>query len=207
MTAYILESTTAYLDAAGHWSAALAVAFIFVFGSLVAVPRPLLSIICGLAFGWWGLPLAVISAGLGAALVFAVGRNLLRPRVSKRLAANRVARVAFQAVELEGFRAVLLLRMSPLLPSSIQSYLFSVSSLSFRQYMAGTILGTLPAIAIQVWTGTLGRAVLAGEVAPGTMAIWGLGVVALLAATYLIGRQIRRLLADAAGRGNGRVPV
>ena len=203
MTVYILENSAAFLEGAGYWSAALVVAFIFVFGSLVAVPRPLLSIICGLAFGWWGLPLAIVSAALGAALVFVVGRNLLRPRISGRLAANRIAQVAFQAVELEGFRAVLLLRMSPLLPSSIQSYMFSVSSLTFRQYIAGTILGTLPAIAIQVWTGTLGRAVLAGEVAPGTMALWGVGVVALILATVLIGARVRRLLAAAAAERGG----
>jgi uncharacterized membrane protein YdjX (TVP38/TMEM64 family) len=197
LTAQILDSATAYLDAAGLWLAAFLVAGTFVVGALVAVPRPLLSVLCGLAFGWWGLPLAIVSAGLGAALVFVVGRHMLRPRVASRLARNRIAQVAFQAVELEGFRAVLLLRMSPLLPSSIQSYLFSVSSLTFRQYIAGTVLGTLPAIAVQVWTGTLGRAVLAGEVAPGTMALWALGLVALIVATVLIGARIRRLLRDA----------
>ena len=175
MTAYILDSSTAYLETAGLWLAAFLVACTFVFGALVAVPRPLLSVLCGLAFGWWGLPLAVVSAGLGAALVFAVGRHMIRPRIAARLARNRVAQAAFQAVELEGFRAVLLLRMSPLLPSSIQSYLFSVSSLTFRQYIAGTVLGTFPAIAVQVWTGTLGRAILAGDVAPGTMALWASG--------------------------------
>jgi uncharacterized membrane protein YdjX (TVP38/TMEM64 family) len=197
LTAHILDSATAYLDTAGLWLAAILVASTFVFGALVAVPRPLLSVLCGLAFGWWGLPLAIVSAGLGAALVFVVGRHMLRPRVASRLARNRIAQAAFQAVELEGFRAVLLLRMSPLLPSSVQSYLFSVSSLTFGQYIAGTVLGTLPAIAVQVWTGTLGRAVLAGEVAPGTMALWGSGLVALIVATALIGARIRRLLRDA----------
>jgi uncharacterized membrane protein YdjX (TVP38/TMEM64 family) len=197
LTAYILDSSTAYLDTAGLGLAALLVAATFVFGALVAVPRPLLSLLCGLAFGWWGLPLAIISAGLGAALVFAVGRHMLRPRIADRLARNRIAQAAFQAVELEGFRAVLLLRMSPLLPSSVQSYLFSVSSLTFRQYIAGTVLGTLPGIAVQVWTGTLGRAVLAGDVAPGTMALWALGLAALITATWFIGTRIRRILRDA----------
>lgn len=195
MTAYILESSTLYLEQVGIWSAALAVAIIFVFGALVAVPRPLLSIICGLAFGWWGLPLAVVSAGFGAALVFVVGRHLLRPRVWSRLKRRRLAQAAVRAVELEGFRAVLLLRMSPLLPSSVQSYMFSITSLTFTQYIAGTVLGTLPAIALQVWTGTLGRAVLAGEVAPGAMVLWSFGVVALIVATFLIGARIRLVLA------------
>ena len=197
MTAYILDNSTAFLDDAGLVLAALLVAGTFVFGALVAVPRPLLSILCGLAFGWWGLPLAIVSAGLGAALVFLVGRHVLRPRVAKRLARSRIAQAAFRAVELEGFRAVLLLRMSPLLPSSIQSYLFSISSLTFRQYIAGTVLGTLPGIAVQVWTGTLGRAVLDGDVAPGTVALWSLGLAALIAATWLIGTRIRRLLREA----------
>jgi uncharacterized membrane protein YdjX (TVP38/TMEM64 family) len=196
VTAYILDSSTAYLDAAGLGQAAILVAVTFVFGALVAVPRPLLSILCGLAFGWWGLPLAIVSAGLGAALVFAVGRHMLRPRIAERVTRNRIAQAAFRAVELEGFRAVLLLRMSPLLPSSIQSYLFSISSLTFRQYIAGTVLGTLPGIAVQVWTGTLGRAVLAGDLAPGTLAIWSLGFGALIVATILIGRRIRRLLRE-----------
>jgi uncharacterized membrane protein YdjX (TVP38/TMEM64 family) len=79
----------------------------------------------------------------------------------------------------------------------VQSYRFAVSSLNFREYIAGTVLGTLPGIAVQVWTGTLGRAVLAGDVAPGTMALWALGLAALITATWFIGTRIRRILRDA----------
>nr|WP_281411478.1 VTT domain-containing protein [Enterovirga sp. DB1703] len=161
---------------------------------MVAVPRPLLSVVCGFAFGWWGLPLAFVSAALGASLVFVVGRHLLRPRISERVARSRVADAAFRAVELEGFRAVLLLRMSPVVPSSIQSYLFSITSLDFRAYIAGTVLGTLPAMVLQVWTGTLGRTMIEAGLPAGTTALWAMGLVALVLATALIGRRLRGLL-------------
>ncbi len=181
------------MAAAGLWSPVL-IAAAFVLGALVAVPRPLLSVVCGFAFGWWGLPLAFVSAALGASLVFVVGRHVLRPRISARVARNRVADAAFRAVELEGFRAVLLLRMSPVVPSSIQSYMFSITSLDFRAYLAGTVLGTLPAMVLQVWTGTVGRTMLEVGVPPGTTALWIVGLVALVLATALIGRRLRRLL-------------
>jgi uncharacterized membrane protein YdjX (TVP38/TMEM64 family) len=189
----VFETSAAFMAAAGLWSPVL-IAAAFVLGALVAVPRPLLSVVCGFAFGWWGLPLAFVSAALGASLVFVVGRHVLRPRISARVARNRVADAAFRAVELEGFRAVLLLRMSPVVPSSIQSYMFSITSLDFRAYLAGTVLGTLPAMVLQVWTGTVGRTMLEVGVPPGTTALWIVGLVALVLATALIGRRLRRLL-------------
>jgi uncharacterized membrane protein YdjX (TVP38/TMEM64 family) len=196
VTFYLFESLTALLAGAGLWSP-LMIVVAFVLGALVAVPRPLLSVICGFAFGWWGLPLAFVSAAAGAMLVFVVGRRLLRPRVAARIGRNRVAEAAFRAVELEGFRAVVLLRLSPVIPSSFQSYLFSITSLGFGAYMAGTIVGTLPGMVVQVWAGTVGRSALEAGLPAGTILLWSVGLVALAAATLLIGRRVRRLLGEA----------
>ena len=194
MTASLFEITTVFVAQAGLWSPAL-IAVVFVLGALVAVPRPLLSVLCGFAFGWWGLPLAFVSAAVGASLVFIVGRRLLRPRISARLARSRVADAAARAVEIEGLRAVVLLRLSPVIPSSIQSYLFSVTALKFRPYLIGTIIGTLPGMVLQVWTGMVGRSMLEAGPHPATVALWGVGLVALVLATTLIGRRVQRLLA------------
>jgi uncharacterized membrane protein YdjX (TVP38/TMEM64 family) len=194
LTASLFETTAVFVAQAGLWSPA-AFAAAFIIGALVALPRPLLSLLCGFAFGWWGLPLAVASAAAGAALAFVVGRRLLRPRISARLARSRVAGAAANAVELEGLRAVVLLRLSPMIPSSVQSYMFSVTSLPFRPYMVGTLIGTLPAIVLQVWTGTIGRSAIEAGVNPATIVLWLVGFGALVLATALIGRRVRRLLA------------
>src|SRR5689334_23689696 len=51
---------------------------LFVLGTLVLAPSPLMTIAAGVAFGWWGLPLALISATAGATCSFLLDRKSTR---------------------------------------------------------------------------------------------------------------------------------
>jgi uncharacterized membrane protein YdjX (TVP38/TMEM64 family) len=93
----------------------------------------------------------------------------------------------------EGWRAVALLRLSPVIPFAVKSYLFGVSRVRMRDYVIGTFLGKLPGTIVLTSLGTTGRAAmdLSGR------ARWSLiaaGIAATLAVSWLVGRAARRRL-------------
>ena len=80
---------------------------------------------------------------------------------------------------------VLLMRLSPVIPFGLQSYLFAVTHIGFVPFVLATFVGTMPATALYVYIGSLGQAigtagilqwilVLAGLVATGVVA-WVVG--------------------------------
>ena len=81
-----------------------------------------LSIAGGLAFGMMGIPLVVVSATVGAALAFLVSRYLARQIVRNIAHKRPVLRAIDEAVTDEGWKVVILLRLSPLVPFNLQNY-------------------------------------------------------------------------------------
>jgi uncharacterized membrane protein YdjX (TVP38/TMEM64 family) len=100
-----------------------------------------------------------------------------------------------QAVEEEGFRAVLLLRLGPVVPSSLLSYLLSTTRIPFRPYILATMLGIAPAICLQVVAGAAARAAVDAEVGGLLFALAAVGLLAFASAFTMIARRSRRLLA------------
>jgi uncharacterized membrane protein YdjX (TVP38/TMEM64 family) len=67
-----------------------------------------------------------------------------------------------QTVADEAWKLVFLLRLSPLIPFNLQNYLFGVTAIPFRQYVAATFVGIIPGAALYTYIGTLGNAAQEG---------------------------------------------
>jgi uncharacterized membrane protein YdjX (TVP38/TMEM64 family) len=97
-----------------------------------------------------------------------------------------------------GVRVLALLRLSPVVPASVLHYALSASRLRGRDFVLGTLLGSLPAMALQAWAGSVAGGWLArgGSGAPGVAgtALQGLGLVATVVAAWAIARSARRAL-------------
>ena len=61
----------------------------------------------------------------------------------------------FGAVELEPFKLIVCLRLSPLLPSTLNSYLLGLTNVPLRTYVAASCIGALPNLCAYVYLGTL----------------------------------------------------
>jgi uncharacterized membrane protein YdjX (TVP38/TMEM64 family) len=61
----------------------------------------------------------------------------------------------FSAVELEPFKLIVCLRLSPLLPSPLNSYLLGLTNVALRTYVLASLVGALPNICAYVYLGTL----------------------------------------------------
>src|SRR3954466_1247529 len=80
------------------WAAPFVYVALYVIGTVVLAPSPLMSIAAGVAFGWWGVPLAVFAATAGATVSFLIGRYFLNDDLETWLTERRIFRAAKRAI-------------------------------------------------------------------------------------------------------------
>src|SRR5438034_131564 len=100
-------------------------AFAYVLACVLFLPGSILTLGAGFAYGVGaGTPLVWLSANAGAALAFVLGRTLLRGWVALRVNANPRFAAIDRAVGQQGFKIVLLTRLSPVFPFNLLNYAF-----------------------------------------------------------------------------------
>lgn len=96
----------------------------------------------------FGLPMGtavmLVSMSCAASVQFLLSRTLLRPSIEALVSQNAKARAVNRAVEREGFRIMFLIRLEPLLPSAIANCAFGLSSATYLDFVAATLLGYVP---------------------------------------------------------------
>lgn len=167
--------------------------FLYVVITVVLGPASALTLAAGLAYGAWGFPLVVGSATLAAAAAFLLGRYVAQDRVSRWISKDPRLQSLNDAVTDEGWRVVVLMRLSPLIPYGVQNYLFSVTQVGFVPYVLATLLGIMPATALYVYIGSLGQAVTKTGALQWVLAIAGL--LATLLVAWFIGKRAKEALA------------
>jgi uncharacterized membrane protein YdjX (TVP38/TMEM64 family) len=177
------------------WLGAAVFAASYIGAVVLLAPGALLTIAAGLAYGFWGLPIALIAATAGASLAFLVARHLARDSVRRAIETRRDTAAIDRAIAAEGWKIVLLLRLSPVVPFNLQNYLFGVTAVPFGPYVAATFVGIAPATTVFVTIGALGNASL--DPAGGRWALLGGGLIATVAAIVLVMRKTRALLREA----------
>ncbi|HEX2152029.1 MAG TPA: TVP38/TMEM64 family protein [Stellaceae bacterium] len=167
---------------------------IYAVATVLLAPGALLTIAGGFAYGFWGLPVVLAAATIGASLAFLVARHVARDRVRRVLETRRDIAAIDRAIAAGGWKIVLLFRLSPLIPFNLQNYLFGVTSVPFRHYLAATVIGIAPATTLFVYVGALGGTALDGG--PAVWALFGAGLLATAAAVILVTRKARALLRE-----------
>jgi uncharacterized membrane protein YdjX (TVP38/TMEM64 family) len=172
----------------------VAFGLVYVIGTLLLVPASPLTFAAGVAWGFWALPLVVVVASLGATGAFLVSRYFVRDRVRDAINSRPGFRAAADAVDEEGWKVLLLLRLSPVVPFNAQNYLYGITNLRLRTYAWATTIGIIPGVTLNIYLASLGAR--AGE---GDMVNWTLPAIGLLATAtvvVLIGRKARAKLRE-----------
>ena len=131
---------------------------------MVAVPAIPLTISAGALFGVAkGIAIVSAAAVTSASCAFLVSRYLARRRIAEVAAKYPRFAAIDAAVGKDGFRVVLLLRLSPLLPFALSNYLYGLTSIKMGPYVLATWLGMLPGTFMYISAGALGRAALDGQ--------------------------------------------
>jgi uncharacterized membrane protein YdjX (TVP38/TMEM64 family) len=173
----------------------------YIANAVLLGPAWLFALAAGLAFGLVrGVLLVWIAATIAAGIAFLVARYLARHRVEKIARKNEKFEAVDRAITKSGWKVVLMLRISPILPYTIANYLYGLTAIRFVPYMIATAVGILPMVAVYVSIGAVGReAALAAADGHRSVAEWivlGVGLLVTVAAGFLIARGAKRELTD-----------
>ncbi|MBV9305081.1 MAG: TVP38/TMEM64 family protein [Acidobacteriaceae bacterium] len=130
---------------------------LFLVSSFVLIPRPLLCIFGGYLFGYRAIPLALVGGALGSALALLIARYLLRERIARMLVNSPSASAIMRAVDLEGWRLIVLLRLCSPIPGCLLNYFFGLSRIGLVSFMTASIVGVTPQVVLFVYCGIAGQ--------------------------------------------------
>lgn len=136
---------------------------VYTLAEVLAIPAIPLTASAGYLFGpVEGTAVVLFSASIAAGISFMIGRTLLRDYVENVLKDYPKFAKLDRAIGKEGFKLMLLLRMSPIFPFALSNYLYGASSINFPAFFWGTLFGFAPGTIAFVCTGAFGKALSAG---------------------------------------------
>jgi uncharacterized membrane protein YdjX (TVP38/TMEM64 family) len=197
-----LAAVLAWADGLGVWGPIVVAAF-YVLACVFLLPGSVLTLGAGFVFRVVvGTITVSIGSTLGACAAFMVGRTVARRWVEKRVAGNPKFAAIDEAVGREGFKIVLLTRLSPVFPFNLLNYGFGLTGVSFWSYALASWIGMLPGTVMYVYLGaTLNElaAAAAGTVEGGTaqrIFFW-VGLAIAIGVAVLVTRIARKALHEA----------
>jgi uncharacterized membrane protein YdjX (TVP38/TMEM64 family) len=179
-----LDTVRSLVESTGAWGPVVYVV-LHVLLTLVPVSKNLLAGVAGALFGFTGgIALSWVGSVVSALVGFAVARRLGREAVAE-MTGPRISRVE-DVLRHQGVVAVLVARLTPVLPFTVVNYGAGVSAVSLRDYLVGTAVGVLP--------GSVGYAALGASATAGAAVFVASGVVGavLFVGSILVGRRMAR---------------
>ena len=175
---------------------------IYIIATLAFLPAALLTLGAGVIFGvTWGSIYVFIGATLGAIAAFLGGRYLAQGWVKEKISSYKKFAIIDKAVSKEGLKIVLLVRLSPLFPFNLLNYAFGITSVSFQDYLIGSV-GMIPGTIMYVYFGSLvgDIALIGSKNQPGNIILhWVIqimGLIATIAVTVYVTKIAKKALKD-----------
>ena len=133
-----------WLQQMGIWAPIIYI-IIYSIATIFILPSTPLNLSGGAIFGSvWGTVWTSIAAVLAAVLSFGFSRTIGRKFVEQKLAGK------WQSIDREmeqgGFFYMFAIRLLPLIPYGMVNFAAGLTSIKFRDYFFGTLLGTVPGI-------------------------------------------------------------
>jgi uncharacterized membrane protein YdjX (TVP38/TMEM64 family) len=176
------------------------VAAFYIVACILFLPGSVLTLGAGFIFKLLvGTVTVSIGSTLGACAAFLVGRTFGRDWVAKKIAENEKFAAIDNAVGGQGFKIVLLIRLSPVFPFNLLNYAFGLTKVSFAKYALGSWIGMLPGTIMYVYFGAGLRSLAdaaAGKVETGVTGqifFWA-GLVAAIIVTVFVTGLARKAL-------------
>ena len=163
---------------------------IYIASCVLFLPGSILTIGAGVIFGVVrGSIFVSIAATLGATAAFLVGRYFARDWVARKLEGNAKFKAIDEAVGREGWKIVLLTRLSPVFPFNLLNYAYGLTRVALRDYFFASWAGMIPGTVLYVYIGSLSSDLAgAGTASSGarTPAAWALDAVGFIATVAVV---------------------
>jgi pyruvate/2-oxoglutarate dehydrogenase complex dihydrolipoamide dehydrogenase (E3) component/uncharacterized membrane protein YdjX (TVP38/TMEM64 family) len=186
----------------GIWGPILVVVF-YVAACVLFLPGSVLTLGAGFVFKIViGTVIVSIGSTLGACAAFLIGRTIARGWISRKIASNEKFFAIDNAVGREGFKIVLLTRLSPVFPFNLLNYAFGLTKVPLWKYAFASWIGMMPGTVMYVYFGAGLRSLTEAAVGTvetgvaGQIFFW-FGMAAAIAVTVFVTRLARKALNQA----------
>src|SRR5215470_110562 len=196
----LLKAALDWIGKLGPWGPVIFVA-LYVVATVLFVPGSVLTLGAGAVFGVvLGSVCVSISATLGATAAFLVGRYLARDAIARKISKNEKFAAIDRAVADEGWKIVLLTRLSPVFPFTLLNYAFGLTRVKLGHYVLASWIGMIPGTVMYVYLGSLVN-VSAGhrQRTTGEWVLYGIGLLATVVVTVFVTRLAKQALAKKIG--------
>jgi pyruvate/2-oxoglutarate dehydrogenase complex dihydrolipoamide dehydrogenase (E3) component/uncharacterized membrane protein YdjX (TVP38/TMEM64 family) len=193
-----LEAYVQSLGAIGPVVVALA----YVLCTVLFIPGSAITIGSGTLFGLkTGLLVVVVGANLGALCAFLLARTFLREKVARWAEGNPKFRSLDRAIGKQGFKVVLLTRLSPVFPFVLLNYFLGLTAIRTPAYILANLFGMLPATFLFVYIGAAARDAITGQMSSAVdfyqQILKYVGLLATVAVVIIVTRIARKALREA----------
>ncbi len=184
----------------------IVMALAYIFSTVLFIPGSALTVSAGGLFGLTtGFLVVLVGANIGALFAFLLARTFLRQKVALWAEGNPRFRSLDRAIGRQGFKMVLLARLSPAFPFTLLNYLLGLTAVSAGSYIVANLLGMLPGIFLYVYIGAVARDALAGETTAFAgsfqQALRYIGLLATVAIVVIVTRIARKAIREAEQEG------
>ena len=191
----------AYVRSLGN-AGPIAVALAYVVTTVLLIPGSAITIGSGTLFGLkTGFLVVLVGANLGALAAFLLARTFLRDKVARWAEGNPKFRSLDRAIGQQGFKMVLLTRLSPAFPFTLLNYFLGLTAVRTGPYVLANLVGMLPGIFLYVYIGAAARDALAGGMGAAAdlyrEILKYVGLLATIAVVVVVTRIARKALREA----------
>lgn len=131
------------------WGIFVYIVFIIVYVICVVLPIPAatMTILSGIMFGAVrGTIVSLIGAVIGATLAFIITRYLLRDYITRKFSHTYLFQKIDEGVEKNGVDFLILTRLVPLFPITLQNYIYGITNMKLVVYVIVSSITMLPGI-------------------------------------------------------------
>jgi len=162
-----IDQVLQYADQAGGWTVLVFIlGWVFAKVFLIDFVSLALAFSSGVLFGGVieGALISATGATLGSLIALGLSRSLLQEKVEGFISKRPVARALAKVVEEDGFKTVVVLRLSPILPipTGAYPYIYGTSKLQPLTFAAAYFLGSLKPYLLDSYLGVFSKQIIDG---------------------------------------------
>jgi uncharacterized membrane protein YdjX (TVP38/TMEM64 family) len=184
-----------WVERTGPWAPATFI-LLYIAATIVCIPSFALTLGGAAIFGFWhGFWVVSIASTLAAGAAFITGRHLAGGWAARKLEKSPVLGALVQSAGRQGWKLVLLTRLSPVLPFTLLNYAFALTSVKLGTFLLASLIGMTPGRLVYVWLGSLAHeGVQLDRKSPEEWAFYGLGLVATVVLAVISARMAQTAL-------------
>jgi len=144
------------------------------------LPTTLTALASGFFIGWKGLPFLILAYSLASVIGYFFGKRSNAGMLEILFSKNPSLKAELESRQSKEGSLVFFVRISPIIPFAISSFIFASMNISLRKVLIYGIPGMLPRTLIAFATGVLASSFLLAQESMSSPLQWGIGLVLLI---------------------------